>query len=246
MLLREKGSQGTERTMKVIGIIGGIGPESTIEYYRWIIAAYSERVPDGSYPSIIINSIDLKKLLDMVAANERTKMTEFLVDEIQRLARAGAECGLVAANTPHIVFDEVRRQSPIPLISIVEATCERAKAMGFRKLGLFGTRSTMQGQFYPDVFSKEGIELAVPDESDRAFIHHIYFSELVKGTVLPETRERLLTIVERLKQSDDIQGLILGGTELSLILRDPTAGGIPVLDTTKIHARAIVAEALTQ
>jgi aspartate racemase len=246
MLLREKVSQGTERTMKVIGIIGGIGPESTIEYYRWIIAAYSERVPDGSYPSIIINSIDLKKLLDMVAANERTKMTEFLVDEIQRLARAGAECGLVAANTPHIVFDEVRRQSPIPLISIVEATCERAKAMGFRKLGLFGTRSTMQGQFYPDVFSKEGIELAVPDESDRAFIHHIYFSELVKGTVLPETRERLLTIVERLKQSDDIQGLILGGTELSLILRDPTAGGIPVLDTTKIHARAIVAEALTQ
>jgi aspartate racemase len=246
MLLREKVSQGTERTMKVIGIIGGIGPESTIEYYRWIIAAYSERVPDGSYPSIIINSIDLKKLLDMVAANERATMAEFLVDEIRRLARAGAECGLVAANTPHIVFDEVRRQSPIPLISIVEATCERAKAMGFRKLGLFGTRSTMQGQFYPDVFSKEGIELAVPDENDRAFIHHIYFSELVKGTVLPETRERLLAIVERLKQSDDIQGLILGGTELSLILRDPTARDIPVLDTTKIHARAIVAEALAR
>jgi aspartate racemase len=232
--------------MKAIGIIGGIGPESTIEYYRLIIASYVERVPDGSYPSIIINSIDLKKLLDMVAANERAKMTEFLVGEIQRLARAGAECGLVAANTPHIVFDEVRRQSSIPLISIVEATCEAAKALGLRKLGLFGTRFTMQGRFYPDVFSKEGITLAVPDEHDQAYIHHMYFNELVKGTVLPETRERLFTIVDRLKEREGIQGLILGGTELSLILRDATVRDIPVLDTTKIHAKAIVAEALSQ
>jgi aspartate racemase len=232
--------------MKTIGIVGGIGPESTIEYYRLIIASYVERVPDGSYPSIIINSIDLKKLLDMVAANERAKMTEFLVGEIQRLARAGAECGLVAANTPHIVFDEVRRQSSIPLISIVEATCEAAKALGLRKLGLFGTRFTMQGRFYPDVFSKEGITLAVPDEHDQAYIHHMYFHELVKGTVLPETRERLFTIVDRLKEREGIQGLILGGTELSLILRDATVRDIPVLDTTKIHAKAIVAEALSQ
>ena len=232
--------------MKTIGIIGGLGPESTIEYYRLIIASYVERIPDGSYPSIIINSIDLKKLLEMVAANELAKLTEYLVSEIQRLARAGAECGLVAANTPHIVFDEVRRQSPIPLISIVEATCDAAKALGLRKLGLFGARFTMQGRFYPDVFSKEGIALAIPDETDRAYIHHIYFSELVKGTVLPETRERLFTIVDRLKERERIQGLILGGTELSLILRDATVQGIPVLDTSKIHAKAIVAEALAQ
>jgi len=231
--------------MKTIGIVGGIGPESTIEYYRLIIASYVERRPDGSYPSIIINSIDLKKLLDMVAANELAEMTDYLVGEIQRLARAGAECGLVAANTPHIVFDEVRRQSSIPLISIVEATCEVAKALGLRKLGLFGTRFTMQGRFYPDVFSKEGITLAVPDENDQAFIHHMYFHELVKGTVLPETRERLFPIVDRLKEREGIQGLILGGTELSLILRDATVRDIPVLDTTKIHAKAIVVEALS-
>ncbi|HXM22516.1 MAG TPA: amino acid racemase [Terriglobales bacterium] len=232
--------------MKTIGIIGGLGPESTIEYYRWIIASYVESRPDGSSPSIIINSIDLKKLLEMVAANELAKLTEYLVSEIQRLARAGAECGLVAANTPHIVFDEVRRQSPIRLISIVEATCEAAKALGLKKLGLFGARFTMQGRFYADVFSKEGIALAVPDENDQAFIHHMYFNELVKGTVLPETRERLLTIVDRLKEREAIQGLILGGTELSLILRDPTVRDIPVLDTTKIHANAIVAQALSQ
>ena len=232
--------------MKTIGMIGGIGPESTIEYYRLIIAAYFERMTDGSYPLMIINSIDLQKLRKMAEANERARMTEFLLSEIQKLGRAGAEFGFLAANTPHMVFDEVRDQSPIPLISIVEATCRIAKSTRLEKLGLFGTRMTMQGQFYPEVFSREGIALAVPDEHDQAYIHHIYFNELVKGTVLPETRQRLLKIVDRLKEHEDIQGLILGGTELSLIFRDETVCEIPVLDTTKIHAKAIVEEALAE
>jgi aspartate racemase len=231
--------------MKTIGIIGGIGPESTIEYYRLIIAAYAERVPDGSYPPIIVNSIDLKKLLDFFAANEQSGMIELLVNEIQRLARAGAECGLIAANSPHIVFDEVRRQSPIPLTSIVEATCEAAKVKGLRKLGLFGTKFTMQSRFYPEVFDKDEIVIAVPNADDQTYIHHVYFHELVKGIVLPETRERLLAIVDRLKEREGIQGLILGGTELSLILREPTVRDIPVLDTTRIHSTAIVAQALS-
>jgi aspartate racemase len=224
ILLREKGSQGN---MKTIGIIGGLGPESTIEYYRSIITSYSERIQDGSYPSIIINSIDLKKVLDLVSANELAELADYLV----------------ASNTPHIVFDEVRRRSPIRLISIVEATCEAAKALGMKKLGLFGARFTMQGRFYPDVFSREGIALAVPDERDQAYIHHVYLNELVKGIIRSETREQLLTIVDRLKERDHIQGLILGGTELSLILQEPTVRDIPVLDTTRIHAKAIVAEA---
>ncbi len=231
--------------MKTIGIIGGIGPEATIEYYRLIIAAYVERIPDGSYPSIIINSIDLKKLRDMAEANERARMTEFLVSEIQRLARAGAQCGLLAANTPHMVFDEIRLQSPIPLVSIVEATCDAAKALELKKLGLLGTRFTMQERFYPEVFSRAGIVLAVPDETDQDYIHQIYFDELVKGIVLPETRERLVAIVDRLKDREGIQGVILGGTELPLILRDATVQGIPVLGTTKIHAKAILAEAFS-
>jgi aspartate racemase len=240
MLSREKGSQGS---VKTIGIIGGIGPESTIEYYRSIIASYVKRIPDGSYPSIIINSIDLKKVLDLVSANELAELADYLVSEILRLAKAGAECGLIASNTPHIVFDEVRRQSPIPLLSIVEATCDEAKALGLTKLGLFGARFTMQGRFYPDVFSREGIALAVPDERDQAYIHDVYLNELVKGIIRPETREQLLTIVDRLKESDHIEGLILGGTELSLILQEPIVRDIPVLDTTRIHAKAIVADA---
>jgi aspartate racemase len=232
--------------MKRIGIIGGLGPESTIEYYRLIIASYVERQADGTYPSVVINSIDLKKVLDLVAAKELAKLTEYLVSEIQRLASAGAECGLIAANTPHIVFDEVCRQSPIPLVSIVKATCDEAKTLGLTKLGLFGACFTMQARFYPDVFSREGIALAVPDQHDQAYIHHIYLNELVKGIVRPETRERLFAIVDRLKERDGIQGLILGGTELSLILHDSTIRGIPVLDTARIHAKKIVDEAFSQ
>jgi aspartate racemase len=231
--------------MKTIGIIGGIGPESTVEYYRAIIAAYAERQPDGSYPSVLIKSIDLKKLLGLVAANEPANMIKYLVDEITRLANAGAQIGLIAANTPHMVFDEIQAQSPIPLVSIVQVTCAAAKALGLTRLALFGTRATMQGSFYADVFLKKRITVVAPDEDGQAFIHQIYFEELVKGIVLPETRERLLDIADEMKKRDGVEGLILGGTELSLILREPTAHGIPVLDTTLLHARAIVEEAFS-
>jgi len=231
--------------MKTIGIIGGLGPESTIEYYRAMIATYMERKPDDGYPSILINSIDLKKVLSLAGANQRAQLAEYLLTALQQLARAGAEIGLIAANTPHIVFDEVRKSSPIPLISIVEVTRDAAKAQGLSKVALFATTFTVQARFYPEVFSKAGIAIAVPDEEDQAFIHHSYLNELVKGLVREETKAELLAIVDRLKGRDGIQGLILGGTELSLIFRDPTVRGIAVLDTTKIHARAIVMGALS-
>lgn len=231
--------------MKCVGIIGGIGPESTIQYYRSIVALYRELKQDGSYPSIIVNSIDMKKMLDPIGAGQLEAVTDYLVGEVQRLARAGADFGVLAANTPHIVFDEISRRSPIPLISIVQATCEATKDRGLERVGLFGTLFTMQGQFYSDVFSKEGITLVVPGQSEQEYIHDKYMSELVRGIILPETREGLLEIVGGMKEREGIQGLILGGTELPLILPDATARGIPLLDTTQIHARAIVALVLS-
>ncbi len=223
--------------MKTLGIIGGIGPESTIDYYRSLIHAWREQTKDGSAPSILLNSIDLKKMLDLIAAKALSEVTAYLSGEMHRLARAGADVGLFAANTPHIVFDELQRRSSIPLISIVEATREAAKERGLRRLGLFGTRFTMQGHFYPEVFSKAGIALVVPEENEQAYIHDIYMNELVKGVFLPETRERLLAIVERLATQEHAQGLILAGTELPLILRKGSCG-IPLLDTTQIHVKA--------
>lgn len=227
--------------MKTVGIIGGIGPESTVEYYRSIITSYRQQKPDGSYPSIIINSVDVTKLLGWMGANQLSEVTNYLVDELQRLGRAGADFGIIAANTPHIVFDDVQQRSPIPLISIVEATCAEAEKRGISKAGLIGTRYTMKARFYPDVFSKKGITLVVPTEEEQDYIHEKYLGELLKGVFLPKTRERLLEIIASMKQQHQIQAAILAGTELPLILHGDQACGIPLLDTTQIHVQAVVA-----
>jgi aspartate racemase len=228
--------------MKILGIIGGLGPESTLEYYQNIIALYRERQRDGSYPEFLINSVDLKKGLDFMAEGNLTGMADYLLEEIGKLARAGANFGLISANTPHIVFDELAPKSPIPLISIVEATCAAAKARGLKKLALFGTRFTMQGTFYPKVFSHEGIELVMLDANEQDYLHDKYLNELVPGKFLSETRAGLLAIVDRMKAKSKIDGVILAGTELPLILRESSHKGVPFLDTTKIHCQAAVEE----
>jgi aspartate racemase len=232
--------------MKTVGIVGGIGPESTIEYYRSIIASYRQQKPDGSYPSIILNSVDVTKLLGWMGANQLSEVTNYLVDGLQRLVQAGADFGIIAANSPHIVFDDVQQRSPISLISIVEATCTEAKKRGISKAGLLGTRFTMQAQFYPDVLSREGIALVRPREDEQTYIHEKYLGELLKDLFLPETREKLLEIIRRMKEQEQIQAVILGGTELPLILRGQQASGIPLLDTTQIHVQAVVAELLAE
>jgi len=231
--------------VKTLGIVGGLGPESTIDYYGRIIALYRERNPDSSYPSLLINSVDLNKVRSLITSNNLGDVVKYLLEEIRKLARAGADFGLIAANTPHVVFDEIARDSPMSLLSIVQSTCAAARARGLKKLGIFGTRFTMQGDFYPKVFSQEGIELVAPEPADQDYIDDKYFNELVSGIFLPETRLGLLAVVDRLKAKIDIDGVILAGTELPLILREPAHNGIPFLDTTKIHVEAAVAEMLS-
>ena len=226
-------------------MIGGLGPESTVDYYQRIIALYRERTGDEHYPDFIIASVDLRKGLDFMDAGDLSGMADFLLAAIGKLARAGADFGIISANTPHIVFDELAPKSSIPLISIVEATCAAAKAQNLKRLAFFGTRYTMQANFYPKVFTRQGIELFAPDAHDQNYIHDKYFSELVPGKFLPETRAGLLAIVDRMKATSDIDGVILAGTELPLILRDAHHNGIPFLDTTKIHCESAVAEMLS-
>jgi aspartate racemase len=139
----------------------------------------------------------------------------------------------------------VASRSSIPLISIVEATCTAVKAKKLKRLALFGTHYTMQATFYPKVFSREGIELLLPGPDDQTYIHDKYLNELVSGKFLPATRAGLLAIVDRLKRASDIDGVILAGTELPLILRDSEHNGIPLLDTTEIHCEAAVNEMLS-
>jgi aspartate racemase len=158
--------------MKTAGIIGGIGPESTIEYYRFIIEAYRSRVTDGSYPSIIINSIDMKQMLEGIADGLLDETVAYLSKEIDKVVAAGADFAALASNTPHIVFEKLRQRCKVPMISIVEAACRAATRAGIRKAGLFGTRFTMQGGFYEAVFDKGGIELIVPSVLQQEYIHN--------------------------------------------------------------------------
>jgi len=187
----------------------------------------------------------LTKLLGLVTANELDKATNHLVNEVKKLERAGADFGAIAAGTPHVVFDEVRARSRIPLVSIVEATCEAVAKLKLKRVALFGTKFTMQGRFYVDVFARAGITLVVPEANEQVYIHDKYMNDLVNDIILPETRDRLLAILDRMKERDGVEGLILGGTELSLLLRDAEHNGIPILDTTRIHADRIVEELLS-
>ncbi|PYK98123.1 MAG: aspartate racemase [Verrucomicrobia bacterium] len=224
-----------ESSMKILGMIGGTGPESTVEYYRRLIATYHARVSESGAPPIIINSVDNKNLVKWFTAGELTRVVDFLAAEIERLARAGADFALIAAVTPHLGFDKLQQQASIPLLSIVEATADAAKKAGLRRLALFGTRFTMQAALFPEAFARRGMTIVVPDEKEQEFVHAKYMGELFVGAILDETRASLVDLVEIMKRRDHVDGLILGGTELSLILREPTAAGLSVLDTTQIH-----------
>ena len=224
--------------MKTIGLIGGLGPESTVDYYRSLINTHRAQHPEADPPSIIINSVNMQYALRCTREERLQDLADFLLLELKKLAAAGADFALITANTPHLVFDEVEPRSPLPLLSIVKATADRAAQAGFKRLGLLGTRFTMNARFYPEVFARDQMQIHVPDDSDQAYIHEKYFSELVKGVFLDETRDRLREVIARMKDRHGIQAAILGGTELPLILRGGEAGGVPLLDTTQIPVEA--------
>ena len=226
--------------MKTLGIVGGIGPESTIEYYRFILDGYRAKVPDGSAPHLIIDSVDVNRGIALLDANDLAGLTDYISASIDRLARAGADLALMAANTPHLVFDEVQQRSPIPMLSIVQAAREHARGLGLQRLGLLGTGFTMRARFSPDAFARAGLELVTPNDAEQAIIHDKYINELLKNQFLPETRATLLDIIERMRRDDGIEALLLAGTELPLLLRGAEPKGLAFLDTTLIHVKAAV------
>ena len=231
--------------MKTLGMIGGVGPESTIDYYGSIIARYRKLKGDRSYPQFLINSIDLNKGRSMIEAQDWPGITGYLVEEIGKLARAGADFGLIAAGTPHIVFDDVQRQSPIPLISIVEATAQAAQRMNLKRLGLFATSFTVRAKFFPKTFARFRMEVIEPTAAEQEFIHDKYMNELVEGIFEPQTRKKFEEVIDRMVRDHQIEAVVLGGTEIPLLLRDEIHHGIQLLNTTKIHVEAAVAEMLS-
>ena len=230
--------------MKVIGVVGGIGPEATVDYYRSLLARLRER-RDATDPSVLICSIDLARLLALAGRDDHGELTEFLLEAVERLARGGADLALFAANTPHIVFDDVQRQSSIPLVSIVVAAREAAHAMGLRRVGILGTRFTMRGSFFPKVFAVRNIAVVAPRAEDEDYVHDKYVTELVSGKLLADTRAGFVAVMDRMRERDGIDGVVLGGTELPLLLRE-VALSLPMLDTTQIHVDAVIAAAFAE
>jgi aspartate racemase len=225
--------------MAKIGMIGGTGPESTVDYYKRLINLYQQKTNEESYPEIVITSIDMTAMLKLVEEKSWDALVKMLSDEAAALSRAGATFAFLAANTPHIVFERVQKQSPIPLVSIVEATRRRAESLGLKKLGLTGTYFTMQSRYYQDEFDKSKISLVLPTQEEQQYIRDKLMGEIEKGVLLDSTRDGLLKIAKRMVIEDSIQGLILGCTELPLILTKDEYG-IPFLNTTEIHVESIM------
>ena len=221
-----------------VGLVGGLGPESTIDYYRRILEAWNREDPSIT-PSTVIDSLDVSTALRLVAT-DIPALTEYLFSSIQRLARAGSNFVAMTANTPHIVFDALAKRSPVPLLSIVEVCAEEARRRGLRRLLLLGTRFTMEAPFYPEVFARSAMAVVTPNESDRTWVHDRYVNQLLKGDFRDDTRRDIISLVMRLRDEHSVDGIIFGGTELPLLLRDATIAGLPTLDTTALHVAAIV------
>jgi len=227
--------------MKTLGIVGGIAPASTIEYYKYLIDAYRRTSPGGEYPSIVINSIDPRRMLGMMEAGDTAGTVEYLAAALRVLGKSGVDLALFASNTPHVLFDELRRLSPVPLVSIVEAARDEALRRGFHRVGLLGTAFTMRATFYRDAFAAAGITLVAPDAADIELVHEKYMTELVPGVYRDDTRAAVIAVIDRMNAAHRLDGIVFGGTELPLLIPPELHPELAILDTMRAHVDAAVA-----
>jgi len=232
--------------MKRIGIVGGLGPEATVDYYKELISTFNTRDGDIKYPEIIIYSVNMYEFLQLLKEKKHEQATVYLLEKIESLRQAGAEFAAMSANTPHMLFEPVSQRSPLPLISIVEATRKEASRKGLKRPGLLGTGFTMNSSFYADVFRKHDMEVSVPGNDDRELINYKLFSEIELGIFKDETREMLISMIGKMVKEQNIDSVILGCTEFPLILPEDDYAGVPVLNTTSIHVREIVSYCLDE
>jgi aspartate racemase len=224
--------------MKNIGILGGMAPESTLEFYRQLTSLAQEVLPGRSYPTIIIYSLNMGEFRKPLNSGNYPEAISILSTGLEALSNAGAEFAVIASNTPHMFFDELAGNSPIKLLSMVAETAKAAERAGFVRVGLYGTRFTMESSFFKDEFEKYGISVVAPGEEDRSYIHEKAMGELADGKIVESTKQRFIEISRTMIEEEGIQALILGSTELPLILNEE-ALGIFVLDTTKITIQAV-------
>ena len=221
---------------KRIGILGGMSPESTIAYYEVITRTYTERFGDYGYPEVLIYSVSFQPYVDWPNQDRWDLVADGLSQAAQKLVAAGADVILIATNTMHLVFDEVQARVEVPMLSLLDATAEAIQGRGLNTVGLLGTRFTMEKSFYQDALARNGISILVPDADDRAYVNGVIYDELVAGQIRDESRTGYLAIIGKLVERG-AQGIVLGCTEIPLLV-DEASAGVPLFDTTQIHAEA--------
>lgn len=225
--------------MKKLGLVGGMGPESTIPYYRDIVYGVQKKLGTNTFPVLTIESVNLFDGLNFCKEKRYNELTEYLLQAILNLAACGADFAALSANTPHIVFDELQEKSPIPLVSIIKATSSETVKLKLNKVGLLGTIFTMTGDFFKKPFFENNIEVIVPTDDEMEYVNRKIYEELEVGIVKEDTLKNFQKIINRMKEENQIQAVILGCTELPLILND-TVSPVPCLDTMKIHVNTLV------
>ncbi|KPU63065.1 aspartate racemase [Thermococcus sp. EP1] len=225
--------------MKRIGIIGGTSPESTLYYYKKYIEISREKFDPYFFPELIIYSINFKEFKDNSEGWEGRK--KILINAAKALERAGAEVIGISANTPHIVFPEIKNEVNARMVSIIDAVADEAERRGLKKLLLLGTKITMTMPFYKQALEGKGFRVIVPNEEEIEEINRIIFEELMFENF--KSKPWLLNLIERYIQDQDVDGVILGCTELPLVIKQGDVR-IEVLDTAEIHMRALINAAL--
>lgn len=230
--------------MKTIGLIGGISWESTLEYYRVINQYTKERLGGFHSAKVVLYSVDFAEVEVRQHQGKWDELSGLMIDAAQRVERAGAELLVICANTMHKMADDVQKNIHIPIIHIGDITAEAVKSRSIKKVGLLGTRFTMEQDFYKQrLVRKHGLEVIIPEEKEREDIHSILYNELCLGEIKERSKGTFQTIIAGL-EARGAQGIILGCTEIPLLVSQEDYK-IPLFDTTTLHARAAVDFALT-
>ncbi len=225
--------------MKKVGLIGGTGPASTIDYYMGIIDGYTAKTGKPNYPEIIIYSIDMFEMLSYIEEKQWDKTAKMVSDAVNALALAGADFAAIAANTPHLVFDEISRLSKIPLVSIVEETCKFAAGRNYQRVLTIGTLFTMKNGLYSNPLASHGIVSLLPTDKEQQEIYSLFFPNLENGIVVQEDKIKMLELVNGIAKEQNADAVILGCTELPMMIKQGDLS-VPVIDTTGVHIDSIV------
>lgn len=229
--------------MKIIGLIGGMSWESSLEYYRILNETVKQRLGGFHSAKCVMYSVDFEEIEKLQHLGDWDAATELMRDAAQRVERAGAEFLVICTNTMHKMADDVRQVLKIPILHIVDVTAEAIKAKGQTKVGLLGTRFTMEQDFYKGrLQQRHGIDVVIPEEEDRQIIHTILYDELCLGEIRRSSQEEFQRIIAGL-EGQGAQGIVLGCTEIPLIVKQKDFS-IPLYDTTTLHAQAAVDFAL--